>query len=316
MDTNSLKIVTVATKSNYYLPYLKESVEKNGNELVILGYGQEWTGFNLKYSLMIDYLKTLNKKDIVCFVDGYDVICCRNLKYLSNNFLKIKEKYGCKIVVGEDKMDMGNFMNQLSRNFIYLFFGGMCKKTFLNSGTYIGYVEDILNITNNIYNLTNSNISDDQVEMKKYCRLHPNDFYIDIHSEIFLTINKPYCNIDHLIEIDENNNLYYKEKKPFFIHAPAGTFLDNVLTRLGYNIDITIHEQIKNDFYKKYSMYFSPTFYSNYIENNNITYIENNNKYLILFIILIVIIIFLIYFLYKNKKYYQKLMTKNYKNKK
>jgi hypothetical protein len=299
---NSLKIVTVATKSNYYLPYLKESVERHGSELIILGYGEEWSGFNLKYSLIIEYLKTLNRKDIVCFIDGYDVICCRNLNEITNIFLKIKEKHGCKIIVGEDKMDMGNVMNQVARNFIYLFFGGMCKKKFLNSGTYIGYVEDILDITNNIYKLTNSNTSDDQIQMKKYCREHPNDFYIDINSEMFLTINKPYYDIDHLVKIDENNHLYYKNSKPFFIHAPAGTFLDNILSKLGYTTDIQIREQIKNDFYKKYSMYLSPTFYSNYI--------ENNNKYLILFIILLVIIIFLIYFLYKNKKYYQKIMKK------
>jgi len=307
---SSLKIVTVATKSNYYLPYLKESVERNNSELIILGYGQEWTGFNLKYSLIIDYLKTLNGKDIVCFIDGYDVICCRNLKDLSSNFLKIKEKYGCKIVVGEDKMDMGNGMNQLARNFIYLFFGGMCKKRYLNSGTYIGYVEDILNIINNIYSLTNSNTSDDQIQMKKYCRLHPNDFYIDINSEIFLTMNKPYNDIDHLVKI-ENNHLYYNGKEPYFIHAPAGTFLDNILTKLGYSVDTNIRENIKNDFYKKYSMYLSPTFYVTIFGENSYS------KYLFLFFIIIILLMLVIftYLLYRNTKYYKTLLFRISKTK-
>ena len=308
---NNIKIITVATKSDYYLPYLKESIERNGGELVILGYGEEWKGFNWRFLLIINYLKTLSKNDIICVVDGYDVICCRNLKNLHKNFLKIKEKYGCKIIVGEDKMDMGNIMNCIARNFIYIFFGGTCKKRFLNAGTYIGYVKDILQITNNIYSLTNSNTSDDQILMKKYCREHPNDFYIDIQTEIFLTMNKPYKNIDHLVEI-KNNKVYYNDSEPFFIHASGGTFLDNILLKLNYTIDNKIHEQIKNDFYKKYSLYLSPTFYNNYITNND--YTENNN-YLIIVIMFLIIIIFLIYILYKNKKYYDKIITKIYNNK-
>jgi cell division control protein 42 len=34
-------------------------------------------------------LNKLNKNDIVCFVDGYDVICVRNLNQLKNTFLNI-----------------------------------------------------------------------------------------------------------------------------------------------------------------------------------------------------------------------------------
>lgn len=34
---NTLKIVTVTTQSKYYFPYLKESVERNSGELVVLG---------------------------------------------------------------------------------------------------------------------------------------------------------------------------------------------------------------------------------------------------------------------------------------
>jgi hypothetical protein len=44
-----MKIITVATNSKYYFPYLKESIKRNGGELVVLGYNEEWTGFSLKY---------------------------------------------------------------------------------------------------------------------------------------------------------------------------------------------------------------------------------------------------------------------------
>jgi hypothetical protein len=295
-----LKIITVATNSKYYFPYLKESVKRNGGELVVLGYNQEWTGFSLKYSLMINYLKTLDSNDIVCFVDGYDVICCRNLKDMINNFIKLKKQHNCKIVVGEDKMDMGFINNTISQYFIYLFYGGTCKYRYLNSGTYIGYSKDVLDVVTNVYKLTNSDTSDDQIEMKKYCRMHENDFYIDIKSELFLTMNKPYNNIDHKIKIN-NNKLYYGSSQPFFIHAPAGTYLDDILIKLGYNPDPAIQQQIKDDFYKKYSLYLSPTLYDDIKQNKHYIYI-------LLIIIIFIIIVFIIY---KNQKYYKKLLKLN-----
>jgi hypothetical protein len=249
---------------------------------------------------MINYLKTLDSNELVCFVDGYDVICCKNLKELSNKFMQLKTQHNCKIVVGEDKMDMGYINNKISQSFIYLFYGGTCKYRYLNSGTYIGYAKDVLDVVTNVYKLTNSDTSDDQIEMKKYCRMNPNMFYIDIKSELFLTMNKPYNEIDHKIKII-NNKLYYNNNEPFFIHAPAGTYLDNILIKLGYKIDPEIKKQILDDFYKKYSLYLSPTLYDNLKQNIHL--------YIILFIFIILVLISG-YLLYKNQKYYK--MIKKY----
>lgn len=286
-----VKVITVATKSDYYFPYLKESLKKNGSELVVLGYNQEWQGFNWRFSLIIDYLKTLNKNEIVCIIDGYDVICCRNLQELPNEFIKLKNQHNCNIIVGEDKMD-----NIIAKNFIYYFFGGTCKDKFLNAGTYIGFANDILSIITNIYKQTNSNTSDDQILMKKYCNLYPDEFYIDENSQLFLTINKPYTEIDNLVDI-KDGKLFYKNSQPFFIHGPGGTYLDNILLKLGYNNNNGIvKQQLKTDFYKKYSLYISPDLYDKLM--------KNNNMYILLFIIVIIILfsIFLIH-IFINKKY-------------
>ena len=59
---SKLYIVTVATDPDYYFPYLQESCKKNGKELVVLGYGQEWKGVNWRFKLILNYLKTLKKK--------------------------------------------------------------------------------------------------------------------------------------------------------------------------------------------------------------------------------------------------------------
>ena len=296
---NTLKIVTVATQSNYYFPYLKESVERNGGELVVLGSGEEWHGFNWRYQLVIEYLKTTNKTDIVCFVDGYDIICCRNLNKLTTDFLKLKNTHNCKIIVGEDKYYTSEILKQIMA--YNIFNGGTCKEKFLNSGTYIGFSEDILDVIINIYTNSISNMDDDQLLMKKYCRLNPHDFYIDVKSELFLTIIKPYSEIDDLVHI-ENGKLRYKNSEPYFIHGSSNTYLDNILLKLGYKIDNTIRNKLKDDFYKKYSLYFSPNIYNKYVEN------ENYKKYYVLIILILIIIISILIYGYINKKYYKKIL--------
>ena len=60
---------TVATEEKLYMKYLIESIKKNNGELKILGYGEKWQGFNWRNLLMKQYLETLDKNDIVCFMD-------------------------------------------------------------------------------------------------------------------------------------------------------------------------------------------------------------------------------------------------------
>ena len=94
---NQYHIITVATDPKYYFPYLVESCKNLGKELKVLGMGEKWEGFNWKYKQMVEYLNQLPKTDIVCFVDGYDVVCCRNLNELPRAFLKIKKNIIAKL---------------------------------------------------------------------------------------------------------------------------------------------------------------------------------------------------------------------------
>ena len=85
-------IITIATNSELYFPYLVDSCKKNGIPLTVLGYGEKWTGFTFRFDKMIQYLKKLDPNDIVCFIDGYDVICVRNLHEMTDVFLQLKKK--------------------------------------------------------------------------------------------------------------------------------------------------------------------------------------------------------------------------------
>ena len=273
---DDLHIITIVTKSDYYFPYLLESCERNGKKLTILGLNEKWKGFTWRFKIMINYLKQLKPTDIVCIIDGYDVICNRDLNELKNEFIKIKNKTNCKIVIGHDKLIKTNlyYINYL---FVTMFYG-KCKNISLNAGTYIGYVKDILDIILSLY--TENDGLDDQQILTKYCNSN-NDIYIDVNNKIFLTIDKPYSNIDNYLNI-QNNTVIYNNNKPFFIHAPGNTYLEKTLLLLNYNVS---NNNIQKSMIRR-------------VINNLYIFIINNMLF-ILFILFIIIFI-----IYKLIKYY------------
>ena len=279
----NLHIITVATESKFYFPYLIESCKRNGKELKVLGMGKKWEGYNMRYNLMIDYLNTLQKYDIVCIIDGYDVLCTRDLNELIPKFKEIQNRTKCKIIVGDD-----------SFGYFFLFsplFFGKCKNESINAGTYIGYVKDILEIIQNIYELNPKNDSDDQLLMTNYCQQNPTVFYIDKDSELFLKLGYGLQELDQYVEI-KNNVLTYNNIQPFFIHAAGNGYLDNIIKKLGYEYKDNIKEQIAISSYDKI-MYHLTNFMKMYI------------LYFIIFLILLVIIYYrsiILYYLSKTVK--------------
>jgi len=264
-----LHIVTVATESEYYFPYLVESCKRNGKELTILGYGEKWQGFVWRFKLMIEYLKSLNDNDIVCFIDGYDVICNRNLNELKEQFIEYKNKYNFKVIVATETY---KFKPQ---ELIARFYFDSCNNELLNAGTYIGYAKDLHDLLLKTYNLDPNDKNDDQMLLIKYCKMHPEDILFDKNYEFFLTIHKSFFEIDNELKI-YNYEAYYKNKKPFFIHGPSCTYLNSLITKLNYNIS-------KNDIY-----FIKNKMKKNYI-NKGIYYFNMilNKYFLIIFILII-----------------------------
>jgi hypothetical protein len=193
--------------------------------------GEEWKGFNWRLRKMIDYLTNLSDDKIVCFVDGYDVVSCRDLTELADEFIKLKNKYKCKIVVGCD--DYGYIGKKIVAHLTF----GKCGNHYLNAGTYIGYVKDLKDIISKIYELNPSDSADDQALMIQYYKQHPGEIHIDYECKLFLTLLYPLTQIDYFTPITINNNKLYAidyKSMPFFIHAPGNGFLDNIIIKLGY----------------------------------------------------------------------------------
>jgi hypothetical protein len=126
-----------------------------------------------------------------------------------------------------------------------LFFG-TCNDNRINSGTYIGYVKDILEVIQKIYELNPRNDADDQVLMIQYCKKTNNEIYCDTESKLFLALVYPLEEVDRYVEIDENI-LTYQSSKPFFLHAPGYGYLENVIKKLGYNIENDNIKKIVNE---------------------------------------------------------------------
>jgi len=242
-----LHVVTVATESKFYFPYLIESCKRNGTKLEVLGYGEEWLGFNWRFKKMLEFLKNIPDEDLVCFIDGYDILCIRNLDQLIPEFLKIQKETNCKIIVGSDQhYTLLKYWAQLTY--------GSCNNKLLNGGNYIGLKKDLIQIIDYIYTNNPDDANDDQLLLTQYCKTRPNDFYIDTESRIFLVYMNPFTEVqDITIKTDTNTNtktVYYNNNKPFFVHTPGG-FLDKLIIDLDYDYDYnnTIKQDVKTKVY-------------------------------------------------------------------
>ena len=238
-----LHIVTVATEEKYYLPYLKILCKKFNNELKILGLGTKWQGFSYKFDLIIKYLRTIDPNDIVCFIDGYDVICVRDTNELINEFKKIINNK--LILIGVDRHSTKNKL------FASMYFTKI-DNNYINSGCYMGYAKNLLIVFEELNKSINDFNVNDQILLIEYCKKNPNSYVLDKDNNIFL------CYVNSLTEIDNkiniiNNTIYYKNSKPFFIHGPGFTYLNNILIKIGFkntlylkNIKKTCIKDFKN----------------------------------------------------------------------
>lgn len=270
-----MKLVTVATHSEGYFPYLVESCRRYNIHLNVLGWGQKWQGFTWRLHLMMKWLKELDYNEIVCFIDGFDVIVLQPLEVLEYRFKKIKkENPNINIISAYE-----NQCWYLTLSTLLIF--GTCKNIFINAGTYIGYAGDILKVIEYNLRLNPEFDADDQQLLLTYCRNNPNNVYIDIDKNLFLTKINPLFDITN--DIIENINKY----NPCILHVPCVTNLNKTLKKLEYTItqsdEININTYIRKTILHK------------------MTYYLYTNVHYLLYIALIIIIIYVIF---QMRKYY------------
>ena len=231
-----MKLVTVATHSQSYFPFLLESCNRYGAELVVLGFNQPWQGYNQKNLLMKEYLDTLAPDEIVCFIDAYDVLLLRPLEDLENLFVNFNKITGARIIVGCDQKATGEKIGPVVR----LYFGA-CNNKYVNSGTYIGYAADLHEMMTYIMNEVSDDVkADDQIMIRKYCSA-TKSVHIDCDRIFFLTLvggaqfplNHP--NINIVID-PHSHELHFNNIRPFLVHGAGNINMMKLVEALGYDI--------------------------------------------------------------------------------
>jgi len=209
-----------------YLPQLKQLIP----DLIILGLNTKWEGFITKYKLLHAYLSRpeIKDKDIICFIDAYDVLPTKNLSALRKNYRTFKKHNPqVKIIVGYDKVD--NVFHEYLCRVIF----GTVDAERLNSGQFIGCAKDIREIVNYILTTTKQ-FQTDQIELTKYANQFKEQVYIDVNQEFFYVKSRP------MQQVTLPHSLV-----PAFIHANGNGFLDEFL-KSEHGIKLTIKEKYKN----------------------------------------------------------------------
>jgi hypothetical protein len=125
-------IFTFSTDENRLI-YLKQTEQNNGIKYIIR---ESWGGFVDKITNMQNAINNIPDDDIVCFIDGYDVLVNASNTDILNNF----KSYECDLLISteincfpwyyRDDMDRNNTNHE--NNYKYV-----------NSGGYIGYAKAV-----------------------------------------------------------------------------------------------------------------------------------------------------------------------------
>lgn len=248
-----MKNITIATTENIgYYSLLVDSCKKNNIELVVLGLGEKWTGFTMRFKLWLEYLNTLNDDEIVMMNDAYDVIILEDSEKILNKYNNFK-----KPLVFGNQCGINEYF--IKRTKYTLCFGNI-----IGSVKYIKYV---INILNNNPDLWKKFHNDDQIILNHLYEKNDdlkNIIDIDINNDIFFIASDidRISNINYLLYGQlsglkmENNQLLNDSNKPISVlHLPANMNGNLYLNYIGYdtsNININIENYKFNQIYGIY----------------------------------------------------------------
>ena len=167
---NNYEIITLATHNYGTFNELINNPYKN---IKVLGFGQKWTGFKMKYELMYNYIKNMNNDKIIIFLDGFDSEVNNN----PNKAIQIFKSKNYKLLFSK-LLSTNNNIEKFLLKKIYPY----CIDNYTaNSGMYMGYVKYLKIFFENILK---NNCKDDQRITNLSCK-NLNFITIDINYEIF-----------------------------------------------------------------------------------------------------------------------------------
>lgn len=233
----NMHLVTVATHSDGYFPWLLQSCKRFDAPLNVLGWGQVWKGYGWRLQLIIDFLNSIPDNDLVCFIDAFDVILLKPLRDLEECYYHNAKKD--TLLIAEERPQ-----TWIEKSGAYITFG-KCNGSFINAGSYIGPAYVIKNVLASF-----DNVIDDQVRLVSYCKTQIDQVSIDKTSSCFLTVSSMFKEFDIKLL-----SLY----DPCILHGAMNTNMNNVIRLLGY--DMTLEQERLLNQYHKSSIYKKVLYY-------------------------------------------------------
>lgn len=134
----------------YEMKYLLESSKNLGFSIEIIGLDRPFT-FMSKITWLQEYLFTLPKEEnpIICFTDAYDVFYSDTLETIRDKFLS----FNCGIVWSVERA----YSHQLKTDMSFydnLDTSSKSPYKYINTGTFMGYKNDLLQLMNDIIEST------------------------------------------------------------------------------------------------------------------------------------------------------------------
>ena len=233
---NDILLITVATEYNDAVKRYVQTANKYGFNPIILGLDSTWNGGHMiegigggqKVNMLRTYLKKIKIPKLVIFTDSYDVIVNNNINILIDKYQQI---YKNKIVFGTecdcwpDKSLSDYYPNVDNKN------------KFLNSGNFMGWSDQLLNIMD----ISINDSDDDQLyyTMKYlYSIQNSKNICLDYNNNLFICLNSQFS---YNINYEKSCLITDSNVRPVFIHGNGPLSVKRRLNRLanycslGYN---------------------------------------------------------------------------------
>ena len=271
-------LVTVATHSERYLPVLEKQAENNGTKLVKLGMGKKYVGHFMKDLEMMEYLKTVDRNDIVAFVDGFDSLMLSDV----NEVLAKFNSMNAELVLSVENIGFLSFIHATVFERV--------KGKYLNTGLYMGRAGFLLDFLTDMYKSDYNKTSNQKTWCSYLFKLDREGRFdgIKLDNESTIFLNHSFTTANHPVFKDKRITIDNGEK-PCFIQGNGCEDMTYIINGTGYKAQ-NVHQ---DEFLKKKIMYSAKAAFK--------VYTPILTFYVFLVFILIYVLGYLAYKAYKHR---------------
>ena len=205
-------VCTIATYAHPNLDKLLLSCHNAHIELDVLGMGQPSYQHWNKFIYISDYLSTLPDRDIVMFVDAFDVLITADKSEILRKFRSMKIPF---LMTAETNC-------YPYQELAALYPRSPTKFKYINSGSYIGYVKTLKSWLANLSPIDHSQCDQGQISRNYIDFPQQRLFKLDYHCQMFL----PLYGVEEEEVVIEPNRVRctITNSFPCLVHANGGSF--------------------------------------------------------------------------------------------